>query len=86
MSIDASVSYRSGWWEDLIAPGLDNYITSAWDAEISAAYRIGKSSRFTAGINNVLNRPTRHYAGTPSRMNDWQRNGIEMNLGVQWKL
>jgi TonB-dependent receptor len=86
MSIDASVSYRTGWWEDLIAPGLDNYITSAWDAEISAAYRIGKNSRFTAGINNVLDRPTRHYAGTPSRMNDWQRNGIEMNLGVQWKL
>jgi hypothetical protein len=83
---DASVSYRTGWWEDLIAPGLDNYITSAWDAETSAAYKAGKSTRVTAGLNNVLDRPTRHYAGSPSRMNDWQRNGIEMSVGVQWKL
>jgi TonB-dependent receptor len=85
-SLDASLSYRTGWWEDLIAPGLDNYITSAWDAEISATYKFGKSSRLTMGFNNVLDRPTRHYAGSPARMNDSQRNGIDMNLGVQWKL
>jgi TonB-dependent receptor len=85
-SLDTTVSYRSGWWEDLIAPGLDNYITSAWDADISGAYKIGKVTRITAGVSNLLNRPTKHYAGITSRMNDWQRNGVEMNLGVQWKL
>jgi len=26
-----SVSYRAGWWEDLIAPGPTTTITSAWD-------------------------------------------------------
>jgi TonB-dependent receptor len=86
LTLDASVSHRSGWWEDEIARGFDNYIISAWDAEISGAYKIGKNGRITAGINNLLNRPTRHYAGLPSRMNDSQRNGVDMNLGVQWKL
>ena len=84
--MDTSVSYRTGWWEDLIARGFDNYIVSAWDAEISGSYKIGKNTRITAGVNNLLNRPTQHYAGIRSRMNDWQRNGVDMNLGVQWKM
>jgi len=37
------------------------------DAEISAASGFGKSSRFTLAVNNVLNRPTRHYAGSISK-------------------
>ena len=86
LTLDVEVSYRTGWWEDLIAPGLDNYITSAWDAQLSATYKLGKDSRLSAGISNALDRPTRHYAGSASRMNDWQRNGIEMNVGVQWRL
>ena len=86
LSLDASVNYRSGWWEDQIAPGFDNYITSAWDAQLSAAYKMGANTRITAGINNVFDRPTQHYAGSPTRMNDSQRNGIEMNVGVQWKM
>jgi TonB-dependent receptor len=86
LSMDASISYRTGWWEDLIAAGFDNYINSAWDAEVSGAYKIGKNTRITAGISNLFNRPTRHYAGIPTRMNDWQRNGIDMNLGIQWKM
>lgn len=86
LSVDTSVSYRSGWWEDLIARGFDNYITSAWDAEINGSYKLGKNTRVTAGISNLLNRPTKHYAGLPSRMNDWQRNGVDMNLGLQWKM
>jgi TonB-dependent receptor len=85
MSFDTSVSYRSGWWEDLIAPGFDNYITSAWDAEVSTAYKFGKNLGFTLGVNNLLDRPTRHYAGDPSRMNDWQKNGVEVSLRTQWK-
>jgi TonB-dependent receptor len=85
LSLDASVSYRSGWWEDLIAPGFDNYITSAWDAEISSAYKFSKNFGITLGASNLLNRPTRHYAGSPSRMNDWQINGVEMSLRAQWK-
>lgn len=86
LSIDADLSYRSGWWEDLIAAGFDNYIESAWDAQISAAYKIGKAARITAGISNLFNRPVRHYAGIPARINDSQRNGVDMNLGMQWKL
>jgi TonB-dependent receptor len=85
LSIDATVSYRTGWWEDLIAPGFDNYIISAWDAEISGAYKIGKHIRITAGASNLLDRPTRHYAGIETRMNDSQYNGREYNLGLQWK-
>lgn len=85
-SFDASVSYRSGWWEDLIAPGFDNYITAAWDAELSTAYKFSKAVTVTFGASNLLDRPTRHYAGDPSRMNDWQRNGVELSLRAQWKL
>jgi len=85
-SMDMSLRYRSKWWEDLVAPGFDNYLKGAWDAEISASYKIGKATRITAGINNLLNIPTRHYAGTLSRMNDYQRNGIDFTAGVQWKL
>lgn len=86
LSLDAGLSYRSGWWEDLIAPGFDNYINSAWDAEISGAWKLGKNTRITGGFSNLLNQATRHYAGIPSRMNDWQRNGVDMTLGLQWKL
>jgi hypothetical protein len=57
-----------------------------WDAEISAVYKIGKTTRITAGLNNVLNRPIRHYAGSLTRMNDYQESGIDVSAGVQWKL
>lgn len=86
LTLDANVSYRSGWWEDLIARDLDNFITSAWDAELSGSVAFGKSGRVTFGASNLLNRPTRHYAGTPARFNDWQLNGIDYTAGVQWKL
>ena len=86
LSVDASITYRTGWWEDLIARGFDNYITDAWDAEISGSYKLGKNARITAGASNLFDRPTKHYAGIPSRMNDWQRNGREFNVGLQWKL
>jgi outer membrane receptor protein involved in Fe transport len=86
LTLDAGVTYRSGWWEDLIAPGLDNYIVSSWDAELSANWQLSKTLRVTGGFSNLLNRPTQHYAGDPSRFNDWQRSGVDMNVGVQWKL
>lgn len=86
LSIDASVNYRTGWWEDLIAKGFDNYINAAWEAEISGSYKFTKNVRMTGGISNLLDRPTLHYAGIYSRMNDWQRNGREFNLGLQWKM
>jgi len=86
LSIDASVNYRTGWWEDLIARDFDNYINAAWEAEISGSYKFSKTTRMTAGVSNLLDRPTRHYAGIESRMNDWQRNGREFTLGLQWKM
>ncbi|HEX2585624.1 MAG TPA: TonB-dependent receptor [Steroidobacteraceae bacterium] len=86
LSVDASVNYRTGWWEDLIAKDFDNYINAAWEAEISGSYKLNKTARLTGGISNLLDRPTRHYAGIESRMNDWQRNGREFTLGLQWKM
>jgi iron complex outermembrane receptor protein len=86
MSFDASASYRSGWWEDLIAPGFDNYITEAWDAELNSSYKFSKAFSVSVGISNLLDKPTRHYAGVTSRMNDWQRNGREISLRAQWKM
>jgi TonB-dependent receptor len=85
-SLDASMRYRTGWWEDLIAPGFDNYIKAVWDAELGAVYKIGKNTRVTVGVNNLLNVPTRHYAGVTTRMNDYQLSGIDYSAGVQWKL
>ncbi|MCX6950938.1 MAG: TonB-dependent receptor, partial [Verrucomicrobia bacterium] len=85
-SLDLSMRYRTGWWEDLIARDFDNYIKAVWDAEIGTVYKVGKNTRLTAGISNLLNVPTRHYAGVESRMNDYQRSGIDINAGVQWKL
>lgn len=84
-SLDASMRHRTGWWEDLIARGFDNYIKAVWDAEIGAVYNVGKNTRVTAGICNLLNVPTSHYAGSESRLNDYQRSGIDFNAGVQWK-
>ncbi len=86
LTLDWSMRYKTKWWEDLIAPGFDNYLKGAWDAEISGAYKLGKDTRVTAGITNLLNLPVRHYAGSLSRMNDSQRNGIDFAAGVQWKL
>ena len=86
LSLDFSMRYRTGWWEDLIARGFDNYIKAVWDAEVGAVYKLGKITRVTAGISNLLNVPTRHYAGSESRMNDYQRSGIDFNAGIQWKL
>jgi outer membrane receptor protein involved in Fe transport len=70
ISIDATLGWRSGWWEDLIAPGFDNYIESAWDADVTAAYRLSKGTRITAGASNLFDRATRHYAGSRARFND----------------
>jgi TonB-dependent receptor len=84
-STEGAVRYRSKWWEDLIAPGFDNYQTGYWDAELSGAYKLGKSSRVTLGIANLLNVPTRHYAGSLAHFNDYQRNGVDFTLGFQWK-
>lgn len=86
LSVDFTLSYRSGWWEDLIAEDFDNYITSAWDAQINGSYKLSKSMTVTSGVSNLLNRPTKHYAGTTSRMNDWQRSGVEFNVGMQIKM
>ena len=86
LSLDISLRYRTGWWEDMIAAGLDNFITDQWDGEISANYKVGKNTRISAGASNLFNAPTRHYAGIPSRMNDSQLNGIDFTLGVQWKI
>jgi TonB-dependent receptor len=85
-SLDANLTYRTGWWEDQIAPGFDNYITSAWDADVNGSYKLGKATRITGGVSNIFDAPTKHYAGIHSRMNDWQRNGREVNLGLQWKI
>ncbi len=86
LSLEGSVRYRSLWWEDLIAPGLDNYLEGAWDAELSANYKIGKNTRLTVGATNLFDVPQRHYAGTHAHMNDFQRSGVDCNVGVQWKL
>jgi TonB-dependent receptor len=86
VSLDGTVSYRAGWWEDLIAPALDNYITSAWDSEVSTAYKLNRKANITLGASNLFDRPTRHYAGSQVRMNDWQKNGVEFSLRVQWKM
>lgn len=85
LSLDASVRYRTGWWEDLIARDFDNYITDVWDAEISAIYKLGKNTRVSAGVSNLLNLPLRHYAGIRSRMNDYQESGVDYTVGLQWK-
>lgn len=86
LSFDVALRYRTGWWEDLIARGFDNYITDQWDGEINATYKVGKNTRLSAGVSNIFNVPTRHYAGIKSRMNDSQVNGVDFTVGVQWRL
>lgn len=85
LAVEGSARYKSNLWEDLIAPGFDNYLLGAWDAEISASYKLSKSTKLTFGAANALNRPTRHYAGTTRHMNDYQISGVDFSLGVQWK-
>lgn len=85
LTLEGSVRYKSNLWEDLIAPGFDNYLLGAWDAEVSGSYKLTKSAKLTWGAANALNRPTRHYAGTTRHMNDYQVNGVDFNLGLQWK-
>ena len=84
-SSEGAVRYRSKWWEDLIAPGFDNYLRGYWDAELSAAYKIGKASRVTLGISNLLDVPSRNYSGTLAYFNSYQRSGVDFTLGFQWK-
>jgi TonB-dependent receptor len=86
LSLEGSIRYRSLWWEDLIGPGLDNYLEGAWDAELSATYKLGKNTRLTLGATNLLDVPQRHYAGTHAHMNDFSRSGVDCTLGVQWKM
>ena len=84
-SLEGAARYRSKWWEDLIAPGFDNYLKGYWDAELSGGYKFGKASRITFGVTNLLNTPTRHYAGTLAHLADYQKNGVDFTVGVQWK-
>lgn len=86
LSVDVTLRYRSKILEDVIAPGFDNYRIGAFDAEIGLAYKLGRDVRLTFGASNLLNFPSRNYSGDYSRMNEYQRSGIDLNLGVQWKL
>ena len=86
VSVDGSVLYHTGWWEDLIAPGFDNMNKGAWDAELGAVYKIGKNTRLTVSAANLVNTPTRRYAGSATRMNDYQLNGPDFTAGFQWKM
>jgi hypothetical protein len=69
LSIEASLRYRSGALEDIIGPGFDNYRLGAFDAELSLAYKLGRDTRLTLGVTNLLDRPLREYSGTIARMN-----------------
>ena len=85
LSWDATLRYRSKNLEDVIAPGFDNYRVAAFDAELSLAYKIGKEGRVTLGATNLLNRPNREYSGIRSRMNQYERSGVDFVFGAQWK-
>ena len=84
-SWDATLRYRSKNLEDVIAPGFDNYRIGAIDAELSLAYKLGKDSRLSLGASNLLNRPNEEYSGIRSRMNQYERAGVDFVLGAQWK-
>lgn len=86
LSVEARVRYRSKTFEDVIDPGFDNYRLGAFDAELSLACKLGKETRLTLGLGNLLNVPLREYSGTRDRMNLSDRAGVDFTLGVQWKL
>lgn len=85
LSVETTVRYRSKWWEDLIAPGFDNYLAGYWDAELSVACKVGKDAKFTAGLTNLLDQPQKKYAGITARPNDYLQTGIDVSVGFQWK-
>jgi TonB-dependent receptor len=85
LSWDATLRYRSKNLEDVIAPGFDNYLLGAFDAELSLAYKLKKDVRLTLGVANLLNMPGREYSGIRSRMNQYDHGGIDFTMGVQWK-
>ena len=86
LSWDATLRYRSKDLEDVIAPGFDNYRAGSFDLEMSLAYKLGKGGRLTLGLGNLLNRPNREYSGVLSRMNQYEPSGIDVSIGLQWKV
>jgi TonB-dependent receptor len=85
-STEATLRYRSKTFEDVIDPGFDNYRIGALDAELSVAFKLGKDTRLTLGVSNLLNQPVREYSGTRARINQYDRAGTDFTLGLQWKL
>jgi TonB-dependent receptor len=85
-SVDATLRYRSKSLEDVIDPGFDNYRMGAFDAELGVVYKITKDTRLTLGVSNLLNVPMREYAGLRSRVNAYERSGVDINFGFQWKV
>jgi TonB-dependent receptor len=85
-SVDGSLRYRSKWWEDIIAHDFDNYLAGYWDADLSATCKLSKVVRVTAGLGNILDQPQKKYAGSKNRPNDYLQTGVDLNVGVQWKL
>ena len=85
-SLDTTLRYRSKDLEDVIGPGFDNYRMGSFDWEVSLAYKLGKDTRLTFGLSNLLNRPNREYSGVVARMNQYEISGVDISVGVQWKL
>jgi len=85
LSVETSVRYRSQMFEDVIAPGFDNYRKGYFDAELSVAYKISKEARIAFGCANVFDAPTHNYSGDTRRVNEFQSAGVDFSLSVQWK-
>lgn len=83
---EAALRYRSKNLEDVIAPGFDNYKMGAFDGELNLAYDLQRDLRLSAGISNIFNMYGREYSGTRSHMNQFDRQGVDFVIGVQWKL
>jgi len=85
LSVETSLRYRSQMFEDVIAPGFDNYRLGYFDFEASLSWKISKTTRVALGLANLLNAPTHNYSGASYRLNEFQLNGLDANLSVQWK-
>lgn len=85
LSAETSVRYRSKMFEDVISPGMDNYRLGYFDAEASVSWKASKNTRIAFGLANLLDAPTHNYSGDTRRVNEFQRNGLDTSLSVQWK-
>lgn len=82
--IRLAMKYRSAYIDELVEEGYDRYTDSRVQWDFTAKYKFGNGWQIYAEIANLGDAPEYYYAGSRSRLYQYDEYGMSWALGVQW--